>query len=83
MIRLKTIGLALVILLLTGTPLLASEADLAIPDLKWGTFPTLGGIDAWTILFYGALVICGTLKIAYDIALLLTFRHIKPPEERA
>jgi hypothetical protein len=29
------------------------------------------------------LIICGTLKIAYDIALLLSFRHIKPPEERA
>jgi hypothetical protein len=27
------------------------------------------------------LVICGALKIAYDIALLFTFRHVKPPEE--
>jgi MFS family permease len=27
------------------------------------------------------LVICGALKIAYDIALLYSFRHIKPPEE--
>ena len=27
------------------------------------------------------LVICGTLKIAYDIALLFSFRHVKPPEE--
>jgi hypothetical protein len=27
------------------------------------------------------LVICGALKIAYDVALLLSFRHIKPPEE--
>jgi MFS family permease len=29
------------------------------------------------------LVICGVLKIAYDAALLLSFRHIKPPEETA
>jgi MFS family permease len=29
------------------------------------------------------LVLCGALKIAYDIALLISFRHIKPPEERA
>jgi MFS family permease len=29
------------------------------------------------------LVICGVLKVAYDGALLLAFRHIKPPEERA
>jgi MFS family permease len=27
------------------------------------------------------LVICGTLKVAYDIALLYSFRHIKAPEE--
>jgi hypothetical protein len=29
------------------------------------------------------LVVCGTLKIAYDLALLYSFRHIKPPEEQA
>jgi hypothetical protein len=29
------------------------------------------------------LVICGTLKIVYDLALLFSFRHIKPPEENA
>ena len=28
------------------------------------------------------LIICGVLKIAYDVALLLSFRHIKPPEEQ-
>jgi MFS family permease len=28
------------------------------------------------------LVICGVLKIAYDILLLVQFRHVKPPEER-
>jgi hypothetical protein len=27
------------------------------------------------------LIICGVLKIVYDIALLTSFRHIKPPEE--
>ena len=33
--------------------------------------------------FLGApLVICGVLKILYDGALLFSFRHIKPPEER-
>ncbi len=34
------------------------------------------GFDAWP------LVICGGLKIFYDLALLWTFRHIKPPEEQ-
>jgi MFS family permease len=28
------------------------------------------------------LLICGTLKIAYDLLLLWAFRHIKPPEEQ-
>jgi MFS family permease len=27
------------------------------------------------------LVVCGVLKIVYDLALLASFRHIKPPEE--
>ena len=27
------------------------------------------------------LILCGALKIVYDIALLYSFRHIKPPEE--
>jgi hypothetical protein len=28
-------------------------------------------------------VLCGVLKIAYDVALLVSFRHLKPPEEQA
>jgi len=28
------------------------------------------------------LVVCGVLKIAYDLSLLWSFGHIKPPEER-
>ena len=27
------------------------------------------------------LLICGTLKIVYDLLLLVQFRHVKPPEE--
>jgi hypothetical protein len=27
------------------------------------------------------LVVCGVLKIVYDLALLYSFRHLKPPEE--
>ena len=27
------------------------------------------------------LVVCGVLKIAYDLGLLYSFRHVKPPEE--
>jgi hypothetical protein len=28
------------------------------------------------------LLICGVLKIAYDLSLLIMFRHTKPPEEQ-
>ncbi len=35
-----------------------------------------GGYRAWP------LVICGVLKIVYDLLLLRQFRHVKPPEER-
>ena len=28
------------------------------------------------------LIICGVLKIVYDVLLLIQFRHLKPPEER-
>ena len=28
-----------------------------------------------------SLLICGTLKIVYDLLLLRQFRHVKPPEE--
>ena len=35
-----------------------------------------------TTAFVGLpLIACGTLKIIYDVALLISFRHIKPPEE--
>ncbi len=57
--------LALVALLATGTPVMASEADLAIPDLHAGKFTLFGtDISAWNLLLYGALVICGTLFIS-------------------
>jgi K(+)-stimulated pyrophosphate-energized sodium pump len=66
---LLTLALASAGLLLAAAPAWASEADLAIPDLHAGRFFTTpgvpdSGISAWTILFSGALVICGTLGIS-------------------
>jgi Na+/H+-translocating membrane pyrophosphatase len=65
-----TSRLLLLIGLLTLTvPAMASEADLAIPDLHVGRFfntvenPT-GGISSWDLLFYGSFVIAGTLGIS-------------------
>lgn len=43
--------------------------------------PALAGVLLASALPGLPLVICGTLKIAYDVALLFSFRHIKPPEE--
>ncbi len=51
----------------------ASEADLAIPDLHLATFEILGGtISSWNFLFYGALIIAGTLGFS-----LLLFFQVK------
>jgi K(+)-stimulated pyrophosphate-energized sodium pump len=51
--------------LLTPLAALASEADLAIPDLHKGApYTLLGGIKPWDLLFYGACVIAGTLGIS-------------------
>jgi K(+)-stimulated pyrophosphate-energized sodium pump len=58
------IPLAVVVLLLTGTAVHASEADLAIPDLRNGSFQHLGGISPFTLLLCGSVVILGTLGIS-------------------
>jgi MFS family permease len=43
--------------------------------------PAIAGILLTTTLSGLPLIACGTLKIIYDLALLYSFRHIKPPEE--
>jgi MFS family permease len=50
-----------------------SLAAAVSPALAGALFA--GGYAAWP------LIICGTLKIAYDLALLRTFRDVRPPEE--
>jgi predicted MFS family arabinose efflux permease len=44
--------------------------------------PVLAGALFAAALRAWPLVICGALKIAYDLLLLIQFRHLKPPEER-
>lgn len=51
-----------------------SLAAAASPAMAGALFAA--GFEAWP------LVTCGVFKILYDLALLGTFRHIKPPEER-
>ncbi len=42
----------------------ASEADLKIPDLHEGRFELFGGLTGFQILFYGAIVIVGTVCLS-------------------
>jgi hypothetical protein len=48
----------------------------------WVRRPVFAG-TLLTLSFSGLpLVFCGSLKIIDDLALLITFRHVKPPEEK-
>jgi MFS family permease len=51
-----------------------SLAAAASPALAGAMFAA--SLQAWP------LIICGALKIVYDLLLLAQFRHLKPPEER-
>lgn len=57
-------GLMLTGALFTSARMFASEADLKIPDLHEGHFPLFFNLTAWQLLFYGSLVIIGTLGIS-------------------
>jgi MFS family permease len=62
----------------------AAASVTAVPrSLASSISPAISGLLLTTAFTGLPLVVCGTLKIAYDIALLFSFRHIKPPEEQA
>jgi hypothetical protein len=61
----------------------AAASFTAVPrSLAAAASPALAGalfaasFQAWP------LIICGVLKIVYDLLLLVQFRHLRPPEER-
>jgi MFS family permease len=62
----------------------AAASITAVPrSLASSISPALAGV-LLAMPFSGfPLVACGVLKIAYDLALLFSFRHVKPPEEKA
>jgi len=71
--KFKSVGLLIGLLLGFNVSAFASEADLAIPDLHEGTFHIFGtAITSWDFLFYGALIIAGTLGFS-----LLLFNQVK------
>jgi MFS family permease len=60
----------------------AAASVTAVPrSLASAISPALSGALLSTSLAGLPLVICGVLKIVYDLSLLFSFRHVKPPEE--
>ena len=62
----------------------AAASVTAVPrSLASSLSPALAGVLFSASFLALPLILCGTLKIIYDVALLFSFRHIKPPEEEA
>jgi MFS family permease len=60
----------------------AAASVTAVPrSLASAISPAISGVLLTTAFAGLPLVLCGALKIAYDLALLWSFRHIRPPEE--
>ena len=60
----------------------AAASVTAVPrSLASSISPAIAGALLMTSFSGLPLVVCGVLKIVYDLALLFSFRHIKPPEE--
>ena len=60
----------------------AAASVTAVPrSLASSVSPAMTGALLATPFSGLPLIVCGVLKIVYDVALLYTFRHIKPPEE--
>jgi MFS family permease len=61
----------------------AAASVTAVPrSLASSLSPALAGALLTTSFSGLPLVVCGMLKIVYDLTLLISFRHTKPPEER-
>jgi MFS family permease len=62
----------------------AAASVTAVPrSLASSVSPALTGALLATPFAGLPLIACGVLKIVYDLALLYSFRHTKPPEEKA
>ena len=61
----------------------AAASVTAVPrSLASSISPAINGALLATPFAGLPLIVCGVLKIVYDVALLYSFRHMKPPEER-
>jgi MFS family permease len=62
----------------------AAASVTAVPrSLAAALGPSIAGALLSNSLFGWPFVICGVLKISYDLLLLVSFRHDRPPEERS
>jgi MFS family permease len=62
----------------------AAASVTAVPrSLASSISPAMAGVMLTTAFSGLPFVVCGVLKIVYDVALLYSFRHIKPPEEQS
>jgi MFS family permease len=60
----------------------AAASVTAVPrSLASSLSPPISGLLLTTTFVGLPLILCGALKIFYDVVLLFSFRHIKPPEE--
>jgi MFS family permease len=60
----------------------AAASVTAVPrSLASAVSPALAGVLLSSGFLGLPLVVCGTLKIVYDLSLLFSFRHVRPPEE--
>lgn len=61
----------------------AAASVTAVPrSLAAALGPSIAGAMLSNSLFGWPFVICGVLKISYDVLLLISFRHDRPPEEQ-
>jgi MFS family permease len=61
----------------------AAASVTAVPrSLASAISPAISGALLSTSFAGLPLVVCGVLKIVYDLSLLFSFQHIKPPEEK-
>jgi hypothetical protein len=51
-------------------------------NVAWAVGPSFAGAVMQHVALAGPLVIGGILKIAYDLMLFTSFRHVRPPEEQ-
>ena len=72
-----------VMAVVTETERPAAASFTSVPrSLASAMSPALAGALFSAGLQMWPLVICGTLKIVYDVLLLMQFRHVRPPEEQ-